>query len=188
MLYILRRYLGEAFGHHFWEIVSIELLIGLTVGGLVAFGGGGALTATLDPGQLSQLLIAYASLALGVCLTAMSIIVRLADSEFADFLYEQDQQRLPSFDSVVFRISWTGTIHWVMLVVCLVITLISNAGPAGAAPVDGIILIAVLAGFFAYGVSMLFAALLTISYLGMARWQWLEDRHARGLGRPGDRG
>ena len=177
MLRLLYIYFRTIVAHNLGRIITLELLLGIGAGALYL---NGALTTevlgrNVGLNEFVTHTLTISGISLGACLTAVTMAVRLADPEFAEYLASDVPSLSIKYEGVLFNLSWTALISLVTTVLGTGTLLFgpTDVGMFDPALTTGWkIVAATLISLLLYGVMMLFATVLSIAIVGMQRYEW----------------
>jgi hypothetical protein len=177
MLRLLYIYFRTIVAYNLGRIITLELLLGIGVGALYL---NGALTTevlgrNVGLNEFVTHAVTISGIGLGACLTAVTMAVRLADPEFADYLASDLPSLSIKYEAVLFNLSWTALISLLTTVLGTATLLFAplDAGMFDPGLATGWkVVAATLIGLLLYGVMMLFATVLSIAIVGMQRFEW----------------
>ena len=182
MLRLLLTYFGLIVIPNITRLFTAELLIAIGAAVLYSYGDvtAGLGGRNLLLGDFVQHAVTISGIALGACLTAVTMAVRLGDAEFAEYLAtEAKESNNVDFELVLFELSWTALIVLLTTVIGTVVLLFgpTDTGMFEASmPSNWRFTTALLIGLSLYGVMLLFGTILAISVLGVQRFRWQCDR------------
>jgi hypothetical protein len=160
-----------------WQVV---LAVATVV--VVAFFGNDLALRDLATDKLVTAVFAYAALALGACLTGLTVTLTLPDRAFAQFLAEEDHPELPegnAYGDLVFVFSWTAVAHWAVIALALVtIITVGDADVPTFRPDCSFsaVLVAVLLGLLVYAMAQFLVTILTLSQVAGVYIRWIQRK------------
>lgn len=121
--------------------------------------------------DLSSVVLSYAAIALGFCLAGMTLVLTFPSREFGEKLANSKLKRngTTAYSDLLFVFSWTAVVHWLLLVVFVVATLLQggDAVVLPEAPTNFRRVIVGISTFLGvYAVESFLIILLTLSQVG----------------------
>lgn len=193
MIRTLLSYLKEQVRPRWREIATEpEALLALAAAVAAALWAGCTELGESKVGDVLTVVLAYAAVAFGFCLTGMTVAMTLPDARFADKLAKMDEEpsdsrrrKRPSnftenaYARLLFVFSWTAILHWGAIATGFLM-LVVRGFDADFMPDDARLGVGVLVGlltfFLVYAASQFLVTLVTLSQVGNAYISELRDR------------
>lgn len=122
---------------------------------------------------------AYAALALGACLTGLTVALTLPDRSFAHFLAAEKRQDKPeanAYRDLIFVFSWTAIAHWSVIALALVTFLgLGNRDVptlAGDCSLGGALIVLLVAALV-YAMAQFLVTIITLSEVAEVYISWV---------------
>jgi hypothetical protein len=174
MTYAIVHYLRYETAPRLREVVSgSDFVLAVMLGAGFAIWGGKVSLAEMKVEDITTILLTYAAIAFGFCLSGLTLALTLPDRAFAQELaLAHPKQNGPnSYSNLMFIYSWTAIIHWLVIVASIGILVFSGSDqkilPSNASPGRHLV-VGLLIFLSAYGVFRFLVALITLSQVGTA--------------------
>lgn len=173
-------------------VVSTETAISILTGVVFLKWGDQLFSQAPKIGDVTNGLIAYASIALGFCVAGLTISLTLPDQDFAaKMALLKGDEPTNSYSDLLFVFSWTAVAHWFALVVLFTLALFTDSAgpllPPGHSRLRGW-LVAIIAAICAYCLCQFLITLITLSQVGNVYIKHLIDCHAKKASQSGSTG
>jgi hypothetical protein len=161
-----------------------QVALAIALGGTCFFFGSQIPTAELKPSDVVSMVLTYAAIAFGFCITGMALVLTLPNDRFLKALQDHkvDRNSGSSYLDLLFVFSWTAVCHWLLVVVGILAILVRGTAPVLLNRFDGYgwrFLISFLCGLCAYSLIQFLLTVITLSQVGR-----LYSEELRKGGRP----
>lgn len=150
-----------------------ELWVSVGAGVAVALWGKNIHLGQDKVGDIVTALLTYAAIALGFCLSGLTVALTLPDSEFTKHLatMKPENAKHDSYSDLMFVFSWTALIHWVDVVIAILILVLAGPDEKILPSGSGWVRSAILGGVVfssVYGVCQFMITVITLAQVGNA--------------------
>jgi hypothetical protein len=148
-----------------------QVALAAALGGACFFLGSQIPTAQLKLSDTVSMILAYAAIAFGFCITGMALVLTLPSDRFLNALqgHKLDRDGASSYLDLLFVFSWTAVCHWLLVVVGIVAILVRGTVPVLLIKSDGYgwrFLISWFFSLFAYSLIQFLLTVITLSQVG----------------------
>lgn len=133
----------------------------------------------LRPSDLGVLMLAYAAIALGFCITGMALVLTLPNEKFLNLLQGHKVDGQSSYLDLLFVFSWTAVSHWLLVVGAIIVFCFRGESEHLLVPADPLLwkaFVSWLFGVCAYSLIQFLLTVITLSQVG----QLYSDELAKG--------
>lgn len=177
----LRRYVRLQVWPRRWRILGQpQSILAVLVAAAIALFGHRLAFHHLATDDLITAVFAYAALALGACLTGLTVALTLPDRSFAIFLAAAERDDKPSitaYGDLIFVFSWTAIAHWLVIVLALVMlaTVGGHDVPTFAGTWSASAALAVvMIGALVYAMAQFLVTIITLSEVAGVYIAWIR--------------
>ena len=151
-------------------VVTQDFVMSLLFGLALAIWGPSRLTGAPRLADFAMGFLAYAAIALGFCVAAMTITLTLPDRPFLEKLAKLEIRARAgnALTSLLFVFTWTAVLHWVAIVVLLLALTLdggSTRGFAANTSIPGRVLLAAISFICSYALLQFLITVLTLAHV-----------------------
>ena len=111
-------------------VVQPQVILAVATSGACFFFGARISAAQLKLGDVVAMILTYAAIAFGFCITGMALVLTLPSDRFLSALqkHKLDRGSQSSYLDLLFVFSWTGVCHWLLVFAGIVAILVTRHG------------------------------------------------------------
>jgi hypothetical protein len=164
-----------------WRIViNLGFALSILVAVTCFFQGPYLPAAQLKSSDIGGMILTYAAIAFGFCITGMALVLTLPNDRFLKALqhHKINDNSQSSYLDLLFVFSWTAVCHWLLVVSGIAIILIRGPAPNIMSQSDGFgwrLFISWFFGLCAYSLIQFLMTVITLSQLGHLYSKDLEN-------------
>jgi hypothetical protein len=156
-----------------------EVAVCVAIGAVCFFQGFKLPAAQLKPGDLGGMILTYAAIAFGFCITGMALVLTLPSDKFLKALqmHKTQTKGQSSYLDLLFVFSWTAICHWLLVVTAIATILLRDGALTILDKSDGRgwrIFVAWFSGLCAYSLIQFLMTVITLSQVGQLYSKELE--------------
>jgi hypothetical protein len=183
-------YLGDEVAPRFRRVVwQPQVAIALGIGVLCFMCGRRWASSEIKLTDIAGLILTYAAIAFGFCITGMALVLTLPNDRFLKSLESHHLQKNgpSSYSDLLFVFSWTAVCHWMLVVLCLAGIAIRGGSRAIIDQYDGrgwrlFISLFMVIGF--YSLVQFLLTVITMSQVGRGYCRTLSEPRQESTDRP----
>lgn len=152
-------------------IFQPQVLLSVAIGTSSFHWGPNLAAAQLKASDVGGMILTYAAIAFGFCITGMALVLTLPSDRFLKTLqkHQSDTKGQSSYLDLLFVFSWTAVCHWLLVVSAIAAILLRGAAPALLTTSDGFgwrAFLSWFAGICAYSLIQFLMTVITLSQVG----------------------
>jgi hypothetical protein len=152
-------------------LIQPQVVLAIAIFGACFLFGSRLSAAELKLGDIVGMILTYAAIAFGFCITGMALVLTLPSDRFLSALqaHKLNGGGQSSYLDLLFVFSWTAVCHWLLVVVAIIAMLVRGTVPVLLNEWDGWgwrVLISWFFGLCAYSLIQFLLTVITLSQVG----------------------
>ena len=148
-----------------------QVLLSIAIGASCFHWGPSLAAAQLKASDVGGMILTYAAIAFGFCITGMALVLTLPSDRFLKTLqnHKSDTKGQSSYLDLLFVFSWTAVCHWLLVVSAIAAILLRGTAPALLTASDGCgwrVFVSWFSAICAYSLIQFLMTVITLSQVG----------------------